>query len=318
MVDDHVEAWLAGPPQDGDLGLAVDIVLQVAAAGVGRALARRRHAEELPIQSGDEVLTEIISGPPEIRSDVVQRARTLGLPIDGWHVAVRVEVEELADGAPAAAATRGHQVRRAVGRATLRALRAGGGEWHIARAGAAIVLIRMYAEDPGARAAGQVVPAVDEAMGRVRARLPTTVLRCGVGSPHPGGSGLRASVAEARAATSAARSAGRMNSAVPFDAVGLRRTLLEWYASDSAQEAVTTVLEPLTRLGGARAERLIQTLHVYLDHRGSLTKTAETLNLHRNAVGYRIRQIFAELDVDQDNPDDLLLLQLACRARELG
>jgi DNA-binding PucR family transcriptional regulator len=35
-------------------------------------------------------------------------------------------------------------------------------------------------------------------------------------------------------------------------------------------------------------------------------------------VAYRIERIFAELDVDPDNPDDWLLLQLACRARALA
>jgi DNA-binding PucR family transcriptional regulator len=93
---------------------------------------------------------------------------------------------------------------------------------------------------------------------------------------------------------------------------------VEWYSSDVAQDAVTTVLAPLLALDGARSERLIKTLHVYLDERGSLTRTAETLNLHRNAVAYRINQIFELLDVDRDNADDLLLLQLACRARELS
>jgi DNA-binding PucR family transcriptional regulator len=105
--------------------------------------------------------------------------------------------------------------------------------------------------------------------------------------------------------------------AVPFDSVGLRRTLVEWYASDTAQDAVGTVLAPLTKLGPVNSERLIQTLHVFLDQRGSFTKTAKLLNLHRNAVAYRINRIFELLDVDRDNPDDLLLLQLACRAREL-
>jgi DNA-binding PucR family transcriptional regulator len=79
------------------------------------------------------------------------------------------------------------------------------------------------------------------------------------------------------------------------------------------------VLEPLSSLGGAKAERMIQTLHVYLDQQGSMSRTAERLNLHRNAVAYRVNQIFALLvDVDRENPDDLLLLQLACRARKLG
>jgi DNA-binding PucR family transcriptional regulator len=93
--------------------------------------------------------------------------------------------------------------------------------------------------------------------------------------------------------------------------------LVEWYASDTAREAVTSVLAPLSELGGARAERLIQTLHVYLDRQCSLVRTAETLSMHRNAVAYRIDKIFSLLDVDRENPDDLLLLQLACRAREL-
>jgi hypothetical protein len=55
-----------------------------------------------------------------------------------------------------------------------------------------------------------------------------------------------------------------------------------------------------------------------LAERGSMTRAGERLNLHRNAVAYRIRQAFELLDVDEGNPDDLLLLQLACRARELG
>jgi DNA-binding PucR family transcriptional regulator len=81
---------------------------------------------------------------------------------------------------------------------------------------------------------------------------------------------------------------------------------------------VTTLLAPLDRIGGTRGERLIQTLQVYLEHRGSATRTAEVLNLHRNAVSYRINKIFELLEVDPDNPDDLLLLQLACRARGLA
>jgi sugar diacid utilization regulator len=143
------------------------------------------------------------------------------------------------------------------------------------------------------------------------------MIRCGVGSAHAGPSGLVASAAEARVAVTAHRM-GSVAAAVPFDSVGLRRTLIEWYASDTAQEAVTTILKPLYARGPARAARLIETLHVYLDQRGSLTRTAAVLSLHRNAVGYRINQVFALLDVDRDNPDDLLLLQLACRARELG
>jgi DNA-binding PucR family transcriptional regulator len=150
-----------------------------------------------------------------------------------------------------------------------------------------------------------------------RGALPDVVIRCGVGTARVGPEGLTASAAEAKAAAIAARTSTQVGNAVAFDSVGLRRALVEWYASDTAREAATSVLAPLTALGGIRAERLIQTLHVYLDEHGSLTRTGQRLSLHRNAVAYRINRIFELLDVDQENPDDLLLLQLACRGREL-
>jgi DNA-binding PucR family transcriptional regulator len=178
--------------------------------------------------------------------------------------------------------------------------------------------LRTYRQDPGVAAAGDVVKAMGVVLDTLRPQLPATLIRCGVGGAHAGSDGILSSAAEAKAAATTARASGRANEAVLFDSVGLRRTLVEWYASDTAQEAMTTVLLPLADLGGARAERLIQTLHVYLDNHGSLTRTAETLNMHRNAVAYRIKQVFSLLDVDQDNADDLLLLQLACRARELA
>jgi DNA-binding PucR family transcriptional regulator len=62
----------------------------------------------------------------------------------------------------------------------------------------------------------------------------------------------------------------------------------------------------------------VRTLGAYLDNYGSLTRTAEALHLHRNSVAYRIKRIFELLDADPDEPDERLILQLACRARLLG
>jgi sugar diacid utilization regulator len=315
-IDDRVAGWLGAPATQGHLGMALDIVLRSAAWRIGDTLASADRAEELPIQSREEVLTELLSAPPEVRPELVLRARQLGVAIDGWHVATRLELEELVDAPDDALAT--YEARVHVARSALQAAREGGGSWDSARTGTAILLLRTYRQDPGVAAAGDVAKAMGAVLDALRPQLPATLMRCGVGGAHVGPDGILASAAEAKAAVTTARASGRANQAVPFDSVGLRRTLVEWYASDTAQEAMTTVLSPLVDLGGARAERLIQTLHVYLDHRGSLTKTAETLNMHRNAVAYRINQVFSLLDVDQDNADDLLLLQLACRARELA
>jgi sugar diacid utilization regulator len=312
-VEGQVEAWIAAPEQEGDLALALDIVLHAAAAGARQAFTRARRAAELPIQSREEALSELLSAPEHGRAPIVQRARDLGVPVDGWHVAARLELEDLAG-----AGLDLHETRLGLSRAALAAVLEGGGTWHSARSGSALMLVRMYRQDPGIGAAAEVAAAVDQALAGLRPRLSGTLLHCGVGSGHPGPAGLLASVAEARAALTAARPAGRVNRAIPFDSLGLRRSLVEWYASDTAREAVASVLAPLANLGGSKAERMIQTLHVYLDQQGSVSRTAERLNLHRNAVAYRMNQIFSLLDVDRENPDDLLLLQLACRARTLG
>ena len=313
----HVAVLLGRGQPPLDMAAALEIVLHAAASAVAAASARAAAAEGLPTQSRDEVLSDLLNATAQTRAQLVHRARNLGLAIDGWHVAVQLDFEALAD-PPVGEELSAFQARVRLANTVLQAVRASGGSWHGARAGGALVLVDSRREDPGAAAAGRVAGLMDDVLAGLGDRLPATVIRCGVGTAHTGPSGLLASVAEAKAATIAARTSERVNTAVPFDSAGLRRTLVEWYASDTAREAVATVLQPLIALGGARAERLITTLHVYLDERGSMTRTGERLNLHRNAVAYRVRRAFDLLDVDEDNPDDMLLLQLACRARDLA
>jgi hypothetical protein len=318
-IDGEPEGWLTAGTQDGDLAMGVDIVLHAAAAAVRQVLANARRADELPIASRAEVLTELLVAPPHGRPHLVQRARDLAMPIDGWHVAVRLDFEDLADpGSGPRAEQAAYEARLGVARAALQAVQAAGGTWHSARPAGDLLLIRMYGEDPGVAAPREIAQRMDVVLRSLRARLPATLIRCGVGSPHQGPVGLMSSAAEAKAAATAARTSGQAYAAVPFDTVGLRRALVEWYASDVAQDAVATVLAPLDELERTSAERLVKTLHVYLDNQGSLSRTAEVLSLHRNAVAYRVNKAFSLLDVDRDNPDDLLLLQLACRARDLS
>ncbi len=291
---------------------------------VGRALADRvalaaaaaLRAEELPIRSRAELLSEILDGVSSGRSALLGRARAMGLPIDGWHLVVRIEhvnAEELAEDEVSA-----YEGRENLARLLLDAVRGSGGTWHTARSADAVILVRMHRKDPGPHAVPEAMKAADRALHAASGQLARAVLYCGVGTAHPGATGLVNSAAEARAAVAASRARNRPNAANAFDSLGLRRTLIEWYASQNAREAVASVLEPLDRLGGRKAEEAIRTLHAFLDVRGSLSRAADVLHLHRNAVAYRINRIFSQLEVDPENPDDWLLLELACRARRLG
>jgi sugar diacid utilization regulator len=311
------EAWLTAERQEGDLGLALELTLSIASTRTWQALERARLAASLPLQSRGAVLAELLVAPPIDHDAIAHRARALGVPIDGWHVAARLDFEDLADDEqhdPIVA----DQARQRLAASAVHALREVDVEWHTCRSGAGAILLRTSPNDPGPASANDVARAVERAMATRRDALPITLVHCGVGGAHQGPSGLLASASEAKAAVAVARTSKRPWTVVAFDSAGLRRGLVEWYTSDTARDAVATVLAPLVELGGPRADRLIRTLHVYLDEQGSLTRTAEVLNLHRNTVSYRVDQIFSLLDVDPENPDDRLLLQLACRGRDLA
>jgi hypothetical protein len=314
VVDDRVECWITARAQEGDAAMGLEIALQAAVHSVAAALGRARRTKELPTQSRHEALTDVLSATPSTRDQAALRARSAGFPIDGWHVVARLDFAWITDQPDDELSVYEDRVR--LGASALRAAQRGGGTWHEARAGESFLLIKTYSEDPGVGAAEEVATEMDGVLSGVRAELPAALIRCGVGLAAPGARGLLSSLAESKAASIVARNSPGAG-AVSFDNLGLRRALVEWYASDTAREAARSILAPLSELGGARAERLIQTLHVYLDERGSLTRTAQRMSLHRNAVAYRIKQAFDVLEVDRSNSDDLLLLQLACRARDL-
>jgi sugar diacid utilization regulator len=314
--DGPPEAWLTADRQDGDLGLALELTLSIASTRTWQALERARLAASLPLQSRGAVLAELLVAPPVDHDAIAHRARALGVPIDGWHVAARLDFEDLADDEQRDPIAEDH-ARQRLAASAVHALREADAEWHTARVGAGAILLRTCANDPGPTMAADVARAVERVIATRRDALPITLVHCGVGGAHQGPSGLLASASEAKAAVAVARTSKRPWTVVAFDSAGLRRGLVEWYTSDTARDAAATVLAPLVGLGGPRAERLIRTLQVYLDEQGSLTRTAEVLNLHRNTVSYRVDQIFSLLDVDPENPDDRLLLQLACRGRDL-
>lgn len=313
VLGDRV-TWLSAPG-GGGRDPAARLVLSLAAHAVGGALAAARRAEELPERSRAELLTELLAASADRSVRLLDRARILGLPVDGWHVVGHVDLGEVLSGEPEG--TPAFERSETVANLALRTARAAGGTWNLARSGSAFLLVRTFPRDPGTSAERGMIEAMTRVVEAIRDRFPGSAPVAGVGGVHAGLAGLRVSAAEARVAAGSARARGRPGAVSAFDAVGLRRMLLEWYASDSARGTVRDLLAPLERLGPRRAEEAIRTLQTYLDEQGSPTRTARRLHLHRNAVLYRIRRIFELLEVDPTDPDQRLALQLACRARLL-
>jgi sugar diacid utilization regulator len=315
LVGETAVGYFTAPDAHADLAIGARLVLHTAAAAAARLLDLASRARDLPVRSRSELLAELLMSESAINEDLLDRARQLGVPVSGWHVAIRLEAEDLE-------ASEQDEVRRfelleSLAQIALQAAAATGGTWYLSRIARAIVLIRVTTSDPGPLAGARAARAGERALQAISARLPAVRFRAGVGAPHEGPLGLRASAAEARAALLAARAARRPTGVSAHDAVGVQRMLMEWYASDTARASVREQLAPLEELGPARADTAIRTLAAYLDEQGSVIKTAERLHLHRNAVSNRLRGITELLDVDFDDPDQRLALQLACRARLL-
>jgi sugar diacid utilization regulator len=316
LTEDTPAGYFTAAEAGGEAGVAAGLVLHAAAAAAARYLDLARRARETPARSRSELLAELLMSDSAISEDLLDRARQLGIPVSGWHLAVRVEADDLDEAEQDE--VRRFELLEAAGQAALQSVAGPGETWYLSRIARAIVLIRVTTSSPGPQAGLRAARSAERALPAIAARLPALRFRAGVGTAHEGPTGLRASAAEARGALAAARAAGRPAGVAAHDAVGIRRMLMEWYASDTVRASVRDQLAPLENLGPARADTAIRTLAAYLDEQGSIVKTAERLHLHRNAVTNRLRSITDLLDVDLDDPDQRLALQLACRARLLG
>jgi sugar diacid utilization regulator len=307
--------YFTAPEAHGDLGIAARLVLHAAASAAARLLDLARRASEMPVRSRSELLAELLMSDTAINEDLLDRARQLGIPLGGWHVVVRIEAEDAIDAARDE--LQRFELLDAAGQVALDTAAGTGGTWYLSRMARAIVLVRVTGSNPGPQAGARAARSAEKALESIRSRWPVVRFRAGVGAPHEGPLGFRASAAEARGALLAARAAGKQAGVAAHDAVGVQRMLMEWYTSDTARASVRDQLAPLEKLGAARADTAIRTLAAYLDEQGSIVKTAQKLHLHRNAVANRLRGITDLLDIDLEDPDQRLALQLACRARLL-
>jgi hypothetical protein len=116
-----------------------------------------------------------------------------------------------------------------------------------------------------------------------------------------------------------ARQAGTLGGPlVQFDdlvSVGVARLLFEHWGTPLLDAFVETMLGRLIRED--RRGHLRATLRAYLAFGGTQRPTAEHLQIHRNTLTYRLRQIRALLSVDPDDPAARLNLHVALVASEL-
>lgn len=296
QAEGHVCAELADP--------ATEVGCQLVADAIARVRLSLRSSRQAAIQARAAALGDVITAADGGVATAAERARLLDLALDGSHTVIAIE---LFGGGGDSASLLGRT--RALAEAR-------GNEWTVLALDHTVLAVRTRRLGARVTVAEDAVTVAATIVGELggRPRVPAVV--CGVSGEHEAILGLRTATHEARAALAAARAESRVNEPLSFEATPVRRLLVELVSSSTAaRHSVQALLAPLDRLGARRARTAVDTLQVYLDERGSLVAAGRRLHLHPNAVGYRMRRIREQLDVDLEDPEQRLALQLACRAR---
>lgn len=293
---------------------ATRTVIPVVSSLISRSIQRQIRDRFGPNRSRADLIAELTLAEASRVDVFVAPAARLGLPLQLSHAAAWIRSQHRSD--PDAPPPRG--VQPAIELFALQLVEDRAEQWHITHIqdGALIVCTEEHGAGDHQRRLREIAERVQAYAGTLSGDDWTWTL--GLGTPQSGPAGLRQSAAEARVAADSAITAGRLGGVETTDVTGLRRVLLDFYASPISRSLLEDALHPLDALGPQRSLAAVRTLLSYLSNRNSLSRAGRELMLHPNAVGYRMRSIRERLDVDLDDPDVRFAVELACRVRLLG
>lgn len=100
-----------------------------------------------------------------------------------------------------------------------------------------------------------------------------------------------------------------------YDKLGIYEILIGLTTDEHVQSYADTLLSPL--LQGTNKE-LLDTLQMYLNENGNVTKTSEKLFIHRRTLTYRLQKIQELLNVNMDDAEIRFILQFCLKIKQLS
>ncbi|MFI9204634.1 PucR family transcriptional regulator [Streptomyces sp. NPDC053048] len=298
-----VRARMTVLPVHGPLAPVHRIAAERAAGLLAVVLLRARQEEELAARGRGDFLTDLAEGRLDV-ADAPAQARVLGfrpgagpllpvvmraanglVPLDSWALLASALQEELAGaGVPVLVG-----VRLPEGRVPL--------------------LVGLREESERTAAADRVAAALRAAAERAAFRAPVVVVGA-TATWETAGAGLRHAAEAAVAAQGPPERAWH-------DVRRLDVDVLLWRLRSHGDLAafVERVLGPLLAHDATSRPALLPTLEAYLAHAGRKAETARELHLNRQTLYDRLGRIGRLLGTDLEDPEAVLALGLALRAR---
>ncbi|GAA5417024.1 hypothetical protein Pryu01_02085 [Paraliobacillus ryukyuensis] len=103
------------------------------------------------------------------------------------------------------------------------------------------------------------------------------------------------------------------NSVLNYQRLGIYKLLLDLDKLDEAKSFISPEIVAFKQ----DYPELFETLSVFIDSHQSYTKTSDILFLHHKTIRYRMNKIKELLQIDFDNPEDILQIQIATRLFKL-
>ncbi|CAM5713776.1 MULTISPECIES: PucR family transcriptional regulator [Streptomyces] len=175
------------------------------------------------------------------------------------------------------------------------------------------VLLQVSARPLTAQELADQATAVREALAAYLEASAAPVL--GIGGTQDGLADAWTSHAQALVASRAARRLPHLKGVGAWESLGELAVLLQVPDHALTPSLVPTPLHRL--LDSPGGQRLVDTLRCFLEHAGSIPRTAEALQIHRTSLYYRLRQIQEITGLDLDSGGDRLVLHLGLRTLEL-
>ncbi len=280
--------------------------LQLARIGVARAAAAAAielDRERAVLAARDDIEGDIVgallSGAFASEDAVVERARRLGVDVEGTNTVAVIAAETPRLDTVVAACRKWAESKLPGAPVTVFAER---------------ICIVVTGDD--AAAAG-VVDAMRALAADVVSMNPGLGLAVGVGRAHPGVAGVRVSHDEAVQAAVMGRRLYGLGSTVAFAELGLHRLLFAMAGHAELRAFHEATMGTLRAYDAKSDGEFITTLEAFFACHGSPTEMAGRLHVHRNTVLYRLRRIAEVGGIDLDDPMTRLRLHLSLRVGDV-
>lgn len=148
---------------------------------------------------------------------------------------------------------------------------------------------------------------------RIYELLPGIVLSWGIATHKDGHFSFYDSYREAKTALEIGMRQKTLGERTFFSDTRINRLLMAISTDDQIEEIVKDTLQPLLAYDKKRKTDLLYTFMIYNKYKGNVSQTARALNLHRQSLLHRLRNIESLTQLSLVDSDDIFLLELSVR-----